>query len=94
MVTLLGGLAAVGLDYTMVAQELQTLCGASAAVEETPCANSPPRLDVMVQGLWNLAIVEHLFSAHGVPAHVVQDKAAAGKLKQKKEKACTNVRRA
>jgi translation initiation factor 1 (eIF-1/SUI1) len=89
MVTVVGGVNVLGIDERQLAAELQALVGAAAGVED-----GPPRLDVMVQGLWDRAVAEHLGAVHGVPARVVMNRAAgrAG-MHQKKDKAATNVRK-
>jgi translation initiation factor 1 (eIF-1/SUI1) len=94
MVTVVGGVSVLGIDKRQLADELLALLGAAAGVEGTPTKEGPPRLDVMVQGLWDRAVAEHLSTAHGVPARVVENRAAgrAG-MHQKKEKAATNVRK-
>lgn len=94
MVTVIGGVHVLGIDERQLADELQALVGAAAGVEGTPTKEGPPRLDVMVQGLWDRAVAEHLCAVHGVPARVVENRAAgrAG-MHQKKDKAATNVRK-
>lgn len=95
MCTVLSGLEAVGLDERRLAPELQVLLGTSATVEQTPCAHGPARLEVMVQGLWDRAVIAHLHERHGVPERLVENRAADGKasMRQRKMKAATNVRR-
>lgn len=99
MVTVLSGLTALGLDekaVRAVALELQAVVGGAAAVEEVTLQHGgPPRLDVMVQGLWDRTVIEHLRVAHDVPERLVDSKAASQPkaMQQKRVKAATNVRR-
>ena len=79
-----------------VAKELQALAGASAAVEEVVGEKTGAvRRTVMVQGLWDRAACELLTKKYGLPAACVENRAAGGKpgMRQKQDKAATNVRR-
>jgi translation initiation factor 2D len=97
MVTLLEGLEPLGLQPQVVARELQALAGASAGVEEVVGEKSGVVVrTVMVQGLWDSTASELLTKKYGLPAACVDNRAAAGKkgMRQKQDKAPTNIRRA
>ena len=84
-VTLVDQLATYGIDPQALAQELQTAFGASSGVEDGKT--------VMLQGLWDRSVGEHITSTHGLPAVCIDNK-AAGKagMSQKKDKKATNIR--
>ena len=96
-VTLLEGLEPLGLEPQVVAKELQALAGASAGIEEVVGEKSGAVVrTVMVQGLWDSTACELLTKKYGLPAACVDNRAAGGKkgMRQKQDKAPTNIRRA
>ena len=82
-----------GIAEKELAAELQAKLGAAAGVEEVVGAKGVARREVMVQGLWDRAVAEHLEEALGLPSRCVANNAKKG-LAQKKEKKASNVRRA
>jgi len=85
MVTLVDALGTYGIDPHALATELQTAFGASSGVEEGKT--------VMLQGLWDRSVAEHIATAHRLPPSCLDNK-AAGKsgMSQKKDKKATNIR--
>lgn len=82
-VTLAYGLEAYGVDMEALASFLQKALAASASVE------TEPQLAVMVQGFWDVAMVEWLGKV-GIPTESIQQTAKKGQ-QQKKSKEATNI---
>jgi translation initiation factor 2D len=92
-VTLVEDLDAYAISAKALAAALQARLGASASVETVECKSGVTKHAVMVQGLWDRAVAEHLEEALGLPSRCVANNAKKG-LAQKKEKKASNVRRA
>jgi len=85
-VTLVHGLEAYGVDMQALAATLQKVLASAAAVEE---AGPTQAAAVMVQGFWDIAVVEWLAKA-GIPSESILHQAKKGQ-QQKKVKQATNV---
>ncbi|KAL1520676.1 hypothetical protein AB1Y20_022245 [Prymnesium parvum] len=84
-VTLVDNVSTFGVEPPMLADELQTALGGRAWVEEDKT--------VLLQGLWDRAVAEHLVKVHAVPSSFIDNK-SAGKagMSQRKDKKATNIR--
>lgn len=84
-VTLVCGLENYGVDMEALAGLLQKALASSATVEQDP------QLAVMVQGFWEVAVVDWLAKA-GIPTESIQTTAKKGQ-KQKKTSVASNIRK-
>ena len=95
-VTTVAELSSYSIDPYSAARELQSVCGATANVEEEQLKSGAVKRVVTVQGLWDRSIGEWLGSKHGLPEVCIENRAAAKGAghTQKKDKKATNVRKA
>jgi translation initiation factor 1 (eIF-1/SUI1) len=94
-VTLVANLSALGIEEATFAAEAQKLASCAVTIEEIEASKQGKvHKVVVVQGLWDRSISEHL--AGTLPAAAIDNKAAAkgGQMAQKKDKKATNGRRA
>ncbi|CAJ1335960.1 unnamed protein product [Effrenium voratum] len=85
-VTLIHGLEAYGVDMQALAALLQKALASSAVVEE---ASEVTAAAVMVQGFWDMAVMEWLAKA-GIPTESIMHQAKKGQ-QQKKTKQASNI---
>ena len=80
-------LQAYGIDAAALAGELSVTCGANAGVQEMETKAGVTKREIMVQGLWDRRVSEHLQVQYGLPANAI-DNRADGKagMHQKKVK--------
>lgn len=85
-VTLIHGLEAYGMDMDMLVTVLQKTLATSVAVEG---ASDSTQAGVMVQGFWDVAVVDWLGKV-GIPPESIQHQAKKGQ-QQKKVKQASNI---
>uniref|UniRef100_A0A7S4F6K1 Ligatin n=1 Tax=Chrysotila carterae TaxID=13221 RepID=A0A7S4F6K1_CHRCT len=95
-VTLVGGLAGIGLSDAETASALTKALATAANVEETETNSGVPRKEVVLQGLWDRSVADYLERVHRLPAKCIENRAAGSKadMRERKEKKATNVRKA
>lgn len=84
-ITAVDNLSTYGINLEQLAEQLQTNLGARAWLEGAG--------SVLVQGLWDRSVADHMSSVYGLPSSCIDNK-AAGKtgMSQRKEKKATNIR--
>ena len=92
VVTLIAGIETLAIEPAELSKELAAAVGASSGVEPIACTNGPTRHQIMIQGLLDQTVIQHLDSRYGVPARLIDNQAAGKKGMHQKMRAPKNGR--